>query len=188
MLAILTTATCPDPRDDLPGPCPIGGVELMCYRTVAAVQGAAHLIIMNPSIILGARIDRDPGWPAETVTPAVTMTTSADSAERHDEDGLMSFTVTQDGRFEVTVLVRADLGGGGSLSVFVDLNDDGVLADGTFPGGGTREKVIVASVMDGINTVRSLPGVIQPGDHLDFIRLRIAPEPIPPGMGLHRWR
>ena len=170
----------PDPRDDLAGPCPIGG-PLSCYRTVASVQGAAH-VMHAQSIILGARIDADPdGQPTEFADGDDDNLSSIGGED--DEDGLISFTVLEGGIFQITVLVADASGIGGNLSVFIDLNEDGVLNDGSVPGG-ERERVISTAVDDGINILQSLPGTIQPGDVIKYIRLRIASQVVRFAWGL----
>ncbi|GMQ81183.1 MAG: hypothetical protein BMS9Abin05_0614 [Rhodothermia bacterium] len=160
----------PDPREDLAVPCPIGG-PLSCYRTVAGVQGAAH-VVHDQSIILGQRIDADPNGQPTVLADGDDENVSGVGGE-DDEDGLISFTVLEGGVFQITVLVNDAIGEGGALSVFIDLNDDGVLNDGSVPGG-ERERVISTSVSNGINTLQSASGAIQPGDVIKHIRLRIA--------------
>ncbi len=181
-LGALDWGDLPDQRADLVDPCPFVG---SCYETLNASIGPSHLIIPQPFVlgeIIDAEVDGQPDVLAlgddENDTPAPIDYRSSPTSTFDDEDGLVSVSLQPDGSLEFVVRATDPLGTRTMLlDVWVDLNDDGFLADRRDGTSLLSEDVIIAApLVTGLNTVNTgvLNPPLQPGEAIGHIRMRLS--------------
>ena len=176
----------PDPRLDLANPCPSGAAWNECYSTLNANRGPSHVIIPQP-FVLGQVIDGEGDGQPDALAVGDDDNDSATKVDYRtpplpsfadDEDGLISVSIQPNGSLQFDVMVTDPVGNRAMfLDIWVDLNNDGFLADRRHNLGLTNEDVIIgAAVTPGMNTINSgvLSPPLQPGEHLGFIRMRLS--------------
>ena len=166
-IAALDWGDLPDPREDLAQDCP-RGEPINCYRTLAGVQGAAHMISAT-GVRLGQRIDAEGDGQPNADATGDDDNISSQGAE-DDEDGLISFSIDGTGKISMTL----DVSGDGFLDAWADMNDDGVMNDGVLGGSPIESFFVAKPIVNGINILETPEGVVEPYADIKYIRLRVS--------------
>lgn len=166
-IAALDWGDLPDPYEGLAQDCPLGE-PINCYKTLAGVQGAAHMISAT-SVRLGQRVDAEvDGQPNDTATGDDDNISSQGAED--DEDGLLSFSVDGTGR----ITLEIDVSGAGFLDAYADVNNDGVLNDGILGGSPLEAFFSSQPIVNGINILQTPEGTVPAYADIRYIRLRVS--------------